>query len=125
MNAFDINKLFYNGEKNMSSEGLPRHYQLLQERHPGFIKAVSQLGRAVRLEGPLDEKTVELLQMVTAAGLKLEGAVRSHARRALKAGASIEEIHHALIVITSTSGFPTVASAMSWIKDVTGEKDPT
>lgn len=108
----------------MISEGLPRHYQSLQERHPGFIKAVSQLGRALREEGPLDEKTVELLQMVTAAGLKLEGAVRSHARRALKAGASIEEIHHALIVITSTSGFPTVASAMSWIKDVTGEKDP-
>jgi len=109
----------------MSNEQLPRHYQLLKEQHPDFMKALSELGQSVRKEGPLDEKTVELIQMVAAAVLRLEGAVHSHARRALEAGASPEEIRHALIVITSTSGFPAVSSALSWVMDITGEKDPT
>ena len=36
----------------------------------------------------------------------------------MKAGASEEEIYHALIVITSTIGFPTVAAAISWVDDI-------
>ncbi len=116
---------FKYGEKNMNKDVLPRHYQLIQEQHPDFIKALSELGRTVRQEGPLDEKTVELIQMVAAAVLRLEGAVHSHARRAMQAGASPEEIRHALIVITSTSGFPAVSSALSWVMDMTGEQDPS
>ncbi len=106
----------------MSKEQLPRHYQLLQEQHPDFMQALSKLGQAVRKEGPLDEKTVELIQMVAAAALRLEGAVHSHARRALEAGASPKEIRHALIVTTSTTGFPAVSAALSWVMDITGEK---
>ena len=104
----------------MSEEKLPRNYQLMQEQHPEFIQAVSGLGKAVRSEGPLEAKTIELIQMAAAAALRLEGAVHSHARRAMKAGASPEEVRHALISITSTAGFPAVASAMSWVRDVTG-----
>ena len=105
----------------MSKDQLPKNYQMMQEQHPEFIKAVAELGNAVRQEGPLDEKTVELIQLSAAAALKLEGAVHSHARRALKAGATPEELRQTLIVLTSTMGFPTVASAMSWVRDVTGE----
>ncbi len=105
----------------MSKDQLPKNYQMMQEKHPEYIKAVAALGNAVRKEGPLDEKTVELIQLSAAAALKLEGAVHSHARRALKAGATPEELRQALIVITSTTGFPTVATAMSWVRDVTGE----
>ncbi len=103
----------------MSKQELPKNYRLMESDHPGLMEAVSELGRATRKEGPLDEKTVELIQMAAAAALRLEGAVHSHARRALKAGASREEIHHALIVLTSTMGFPSVAAAMSWIRDIT------
>ncbi|WP_291322174.1 carboxymuconolactone decarboxylase family protein [Desulfonatronospira sp.] len=105
----------------MSKDQMPKNYQLMQEQHPGFIKAVAELGNAVRQEGPLDAKTVELIQLSAAAALRLEGAVHSHARRALKAGATPEELRQSLMVITSTTGFPTVATAMSWVRDVTGE----
>ncbi|RQD76013.1 carboxymuconolactone decarboxylase family protein [Desulfonatronospira sp. MSAO_Bac3] len=105
----------------MSKDQLPKNYQMMQEQHPGFIKAVEEMGNAVRQEGPLDEKSVELIQLSAAAALKLEGAVHSHARRALKAGATPEELRQTLIVLTSTIGFPSVASAMSWVRDVTGE----
>ena len=40
--------------------------------------------------------------------------MHSHTRRALAAGARAEEIRHALLLLTSTIGFPNVAAAMSW-----------
>ena len=103
----------------MSDKEMPKHYKVMQSEHPGLMKAVSELGQATRAEGPLDEKTVELVQMAAAAALRLEGAVHSHTRRALKAGASREEIHHALVVLTSTMGFPSVSAALSWARDIT------
>ena len=103
----------------MPDKPLPKNYQKMESDYPGYMKAVAELGQAARSEGPLDEKTVELIQMAAAAALRLEGAVHSHTRRALKAGASREEIHHALIVLTSTMGFPSVAAAMSWARDIT------
>jgi alkylhydroperoxidase/carboxymuconolactone decarboxylase family protein YurZ len=44
--------------------------------------------------------------------------VHSHARRAIEAGASVEEVRHAILLLTSTIGFPTVMAAMSWADDV-------
>ncbi|MBS0014740.1 MAG: carboxymuconolactone decarboxylase family protein [Desulfobacterales bacterium] len=103
----------------MAEKKMPKNYQVMETEHPELMKAVSGLGQAAREEGPLDAKTVELIQMAAAAALRLEGAVHSHTRRALKEGASREEIHHALVVLTSTMGFPSVAAAMSWARDIT------
>lgn len=100
---------------------MPKNYQQMVSENPQFMQAVSDLGQATRAEGPLDAKTVELIQMAAAAALRLEGAVHSHTRRALEAGASREEIRHALIVLTPTMGFPSVAAAMSWVRDIVGD----
>ncbi|MDA8092049.1 MAG: carboxymuconolactone decarboxylase family protein [Nitrospiraceae bacterium] len=97
---------------------LPEHYSHLKEKFPDFFSALEDLGRKAKSAGPLDQKTVELLQLAAAAAVRSEGAVHSHARRALEAGASQEELYHALLAVTSTIGFPTVAAALSWIKDV-------
>jgi hypothetical protein len=35
----------------------------------------------------------------------------------LKAGATLDEVQHALLLLTSTIGFPAVAAALSWIDD--------
>jgi alkylhydroperoxidase/carboxymuconolactone decarboxylase family protein YurZ len=58
------------------------------------------------------------VQLAAAAAIRSEGAVHSHARRALAAGATPEEIQHAVIALTSTIGFPNVMAALSWINDV-------
>ncbi|SDB16566.1 alkylhydroperoxidase AhpD family core domain-containing protein [Desulfonatronum thiosulfatophilum] len=105
----------------MSAEKLPQNFQKLQENHPDYMSAVRELGKAVRDAGPLDEKTVNLVQLGAAAAQRLEGAVHSHARRAMAAGATTDELRHALIVLTSTIGFPAVAAAMSWITDLKDE----
>ena len=100
----------------------PKWYTLLTERHGKFMNAVADLGKVVREEGPLDDKTAHLVQLAAATALRSEGAVHSHARRALEAGAKPEELYHAVILLTSTIGFPTVSAALSWVAEVTGDK---
>jgi len=69
----------------------------------------------------LDKKTAHLIQLAASAAIRSEGGVHSHARRALEQGASINEIQHALILLTGTIGFPNVAAAISWV-DALSEK---
>lgn len=100
----------------MKDELKPKHYEVMRTKHPAYIEAVETLGKAVRDAGPLPEKTLLLIQLGAAAANGSEGSVLSHARRAMKAGASLEEVYHALMGLTSTIGFPTVAAAMSWVR---------
>jgi 4-carboxymuconolactone decarboxylase len=103
----------------MSSEKIPSHYESLKSRFPKSMKALENLGGAVRAEGPLDLKTGHLIQLAAAAVSQSEGGVHSHARRALEAGASADEIYHTLMLLVSPVGFPRVAAAISWVDDVT------
>ncbi len=106
----------------MPEEKLPKWYALLGKKHAKFLGAVQELGKVVKQEGPLDEKTAHLIQLAAAATLRSEGAVHSHVHRAIEAGAKPEEIYHAIALITSTVGFPTVSAALSWVSDIIGEK---
>jgi AhpD family alkylhydroperoxidase len=96
----------------------PRHFQRLSKSYPAFIEALESLGETVRRMGPLDDKTSQLMQLAAAAAAQSEGALHSHARRAIEAGASIEELRHGLLCLTSTIGFPAVSAAMSWLDDI-------
>lgn len=93
-------------------------YQRLEQQYPDYFAAVEALGTAVRHTGPLEEIVVQLIQLGAAAAIRSEGAVHSHTRRALEAGATPEQIRHTLISLTSTIGFPTVVAAISWADDV-------
>ena len=98
----------------------PKHFQRLAKRYPEYVSAVEKLGAAVKSAGPLEPKVAELIQLAAAAAVHSEGSVHSHARRALKAGATPEEVNHALLLLTSTIGFPAVAAALSWADDTSG-----
>jgi 4-carboxymuconolactone decarboxylase len=101
---------------------LPKHYVAVMSKHPKLNKALEDLGKALREEGPLDEKTAQLVQLAGAAGIRSEGSVHSHAKRALAAGATPEEVRHALFLLVTTIGFPTVMAALSWVNDVLKKK---
>ncbi len=96
----------------------PSFYLRLKKRYPEYIAHVEALGESARCAGPLDEKTVQLVQLAAAAAMRSEGASHSHTRRALQAGATAEEIRHALIAVTATIGFPNVTASLSWVEDV-------
>jgi AhpD family alkylhydroperoxidase len=95
----------------------PSFYRQLGDLYPDVFAALESLGLAVRNAGPLEDKMVHLVQLGAAAVVRSEGAVHSHTRRALAAGATPEEIRHALLAVASTAGFPSVVAALSWAED--------
>ncbi len=98
----------------------PEKYRELKKRHPKLFTSLESLGESAKQEGPIEEKTAQLIQLAAAAAVRSEGAVHSHTRRARDAGASADEIRHALILLTSTIGYPGMMAAMSWVDDVLG-----
>lgn len=96
----------------------PNVYLRFQGEYPEFFKAWDAAGSAVRAAGPIDSKTAHLVQLAAAAAIRSEGAVHSHARRALEAGATAVEIRQALMLTAPTIGFPNVIAALSWAQDV-------
>ena len=107
----------------MRDKTTPKHFQSLKQRFPEVIAASEELGKTAKTAGPIDDKTVHLLQMAAATAIRSHGAVRSHARRALEAGARSEELYHAVLVLISTLGFPVVAAAVGWIDNVVETAD--
>jgi 4-carboxymuconolactone decarboxylase len=101
---------------------LPRHYAKTMTDYPRLNRAMEALGTVLRREGPLDAKTAHLVQLAAAAAIRSEGSVHSHARRAMEAGATFREIEHTLILLVSTIGFPTVAAALCWVRDIQGRR---
>ncbi|UTW10335.1 carboxymuconolactone decarboxylase family protein [Marinobacterium rhizophilum] len=102
----------------MAESKLPKNYVKFRSRYRSIAGALDDLGRTVREAGPLDEKSAQLIQLAVAASTGSEGAVHSHCRRALEAGASQDEIRHAIVLLTSTLGFPAMMAALSWVEDI-------
>ncbi len=100
------------------AQKIPTHYDTVKKFHPGYLSAVEKLGDAAKNAGPLDEKMAQLLQLAASITLRSEGATHSHAKRALEAGASADEIRHSVLLLTNTIGFPNVMAGMSWVNDV-------
>ncbi|HLE32729.1 MAG TPA: carboxymuconolactone decarboxylase family protein [Bacteroidota bacterium] len=102
--------------------GIPKRFQAFMDSHPEVAKGYNALGDAVHRAGPLDEKTRALVKLGISTGARLEGAVHSHARKALAAGVSPEEMKHAVILSLPTIGLPSMMAALSWIDDVLEDK---
>lgn len=101
---------------------IPKKYQKFSEKYPTVIKAYEEMGDAVHTAGQLDEKTRALIKLAISTGARLEGAVHSHARKALKAGVTKEEMRHAVLLALPTIGLPSMMAAMTWIDDIIGEE---
>ena len=98
----------------------PDNYLTFQEMFPELIKAHEHAGTLARDVGPIDVKTGHLIQLAACVALRSEGGAHSHARRAIAAGASNEEIYHTIALLVDTVGFSTAAAAFSWMNDIIG-----
>jgi 4-carboxymuconolactone decarboxylase len=97
---------------------LPSIYKEFQQQFPEVAKAYDELAVKCHGWGPLNEKARRLVKLGVAIGLSSEGAVRSHARRALEEGMTTQEIRHAVLLGFTTAGFPTMIAAMKWVDEV-------
>jgi 4-carboxymuconolactone decarboxylase len=102
----------------MMATNPPERYRKIQQRHPEVFAAVESMGETLKRQGPIEEKTAQLIQLAAAAANRSEGAVHSHTRRALDAGASVGEVRHALLLLVSTIGLSAVMAALSWADEV-------
>lgn len=97
---------------------IPQKYIHFNNEFPEVGEAYHSLGEAVHKAGPLDEKSRSLIKLAMSCAAQKEGAVHSHTRKALDAGCSKEEIHHVVLLILPTLGFPAMMAAMTWVNDV-------
>ena len=102
---------------------LPSHYLKFVEAYPEVGAAYRSLGEAAATAGPLDKKTTALIKLAMSMASAQEGATHSHTRKALDAGASPEEIRHAVIQGVTTLGFPSMMRGLAWVEDVLNKTD--
>jgi 4-carboxymuconolactone decarboxylase len=97
---------------------IPKRFQKFTEDYPDVANAYEALGNAVHSAGPLDDKTRALVKLAISTGARFEGAVHSHARKALKSGVTPEEMRHTVLLALPTIGLPSMMAALSWIDDI-------
>lgn len=99
-------------------EHVPGLYVDFQKRFPEVAEAYHELSKRIYKAGPLDQKTGHLIKLGIAIGMNSDGAVRSHARRALREGATPQEILQTVLLAFTTCGFPYTAAALKWVEEV-------
>jgi len=97
---------------------IPKRFVQFTNEYPEIARAYEQLGAACHLAGPLPKKERALIKLGISVGAWLEGAVHSHVRKALEAGASAQEIRHTALLALPTIGFPSTMAVLTWIDDV-------
>ena len=80
---------------------------------PDTFNAFSGLSRAVHAPGVMDAKTKEVLALAISVAIRCDACIGYHARGALRAGASREEVAEALGVAIQMGGGPSVNYASS------------
>lgn len=78
----------------------------LRHEIPEVMKAFAGLHTAVMAPGALDTKTKELMALALAVSMRCDGCIASHARGAVKQGATEAEVAEAVGVAVLMTGGP-------------------
>lgn len=98
----------------------PPSPQTLGTHFPDMLESHRKLQQAAAAGGPLDERTRELILLGAFIAARQEGGFKSHARRALAAGATPAELRQAVaITMGNVTSIEVVADALLWIDDIT------
>lgn len=103
----------------MPKQNLPSGAGQVAEQFPEVWDAYAELGKACAESGPLDARTRRLVKLALAVGARSEGAVHSHARRALEEGETHDALKQVAMLSIPTLGLPRGVAALTWIEDIT------
>ena len=82
---------------------IQENFEYFKENHGDIYEAYSSYGKAIHEDGgPLDEKTKRLMKVAISATIQNEYSLTTHIRKALKAGASLEEVEHTILLVAPT-----------------------
>lgn len=94
-------------------------YTDFRAEFPEILEKNEALGQFIHEHGgPLDDKTRSLIKVGISAASHHQRAVATHVERAREAGATDEEILHALLLVIPTCGFPTFMEAYREYKEM-------
>jgi alkylhydroperoxidase/carboxymuconolactone decarboxylase family protein YurZ len=96
----------------------PSTYVEFKKKYTDLTNAYEILGRECQKAGPLNTKERAIAKLAIAVGAGLEGAVHAHARRALDAGVTGDELRHTVLLALTTIGFPSMMRTMTWVEDI-------
>jgi alkylhydroperoxidase/carboxymuconolactone decarboxylase family protein YurZ len=114
-------KILYFGEGVMKYS--KKYFIEFQKRYPEVANSFDRLGSECAKAGPIDKKTQHLIKLGVAIALAHEGNVQNLTMQALTDGISPEEIRHAVLLTTTTAGFPTMIGAMQWVEEIIDAKE--
>ena len=97
---------------------LPDIFKRFTEQNPKICEAYRKVGELASETGPIGAKDQHLIQLGTSIGVGSKGAVRSHARRAMEAGATKEVVLQVVLLSMTIIGFPAMIAAYGWVEEV-------
>ena len=98
--------------KPPSPETVGKHF-------PGVVEGHRALQAAAAQGGPLDERMRELILLGAFTVARQEGGFKSHCRRAVRAGATAEEVRQAVVItLSNVASIEVVADALLWAEEV-------
>ena len=97
---------------------VPKRFTDFTDKYPEIARAYEQLGSACHLAGPIGKKERALIKLGISIGAWLEGAVHSHVRKSMEAGATPDEIRHVALLALPTMGFPATMAVLTWVDDI-------
>ena len=103
--------------QKIDKDRLPSTLQEFIERYPKVWSAHENLGLECKQAGPLDEKQIQLIKIAITGTLTLETAFKTHVKKAVEAGASKDEIEHAIIQLLPILGMGRTMMAMKWYQE--------
>lgn len=97
---------------------IQENFEYFKENHGEIYEAYSSYGKAIHEDGgPLDEKTKRLMKVAISATIQNEYSLTTHIRKALKAGASLEDVEHTILLVAPTVGFPAMMKAIMVLRE--------
>ena len=105
--------------KAQREERLPALLDRVISDYPEVWRAYRMLGDAAANAGPLDARSQRLVKLALAVGARSQGAVHSHARRALREGIPAAAVLQVPLLAVSSVGWSAAMAALAWVRDVT------
>lgn len=102
---------------------LPDIFKSFIRNHGDIADAYRQVGDLCAAAGPIDAKIQHLIQLGVSIGQESKGGVRSHARRALDAGATPEEVVQTVLLSMTIVGFPAMIASYGWVQELLASRD--
>jgi alkylhydroperoxidase/carboxymuconolactone decarboxylase family protein YurZ len=100
-------------------EQLPAFLDRVIADYPDVWRAYRMLGDAAAEAGPLDARAQRLVKLALAVGARSQGAVHSHARRALREGIPAAALLQVPLLAVSSIGWSAAMAALAWVRDET------